>query len=563
MNTAGGGASDNDDIKTNAEGSVASNMIGKESSIENRHPIYVDYSNVSIEELNLPQGRSNTFPVILHQMLSFVDRNPINHVIEDVGVVNPSSMVRWDHHGRSFTILDKNMMVNFLFPMFFPYQTEFQSLQRQLNLYGFMRLTKHLFIADDERKPPSTTTKAKQNSPSPRYYHSMFLRTRPELCSYMSRSRKSTKSNIRTMHHHFLDPTSEPKFDEFLPLLFEHDVTNNDDKKIQSYSSPPNVAKYQDEQLHQSLPFSSNPGLMQSTQEAAETSPLGHPSNQPLEMYKEGESTETDWEQTLHENLYQRLQTVLLSRGNVLNPEDQYQSQTYFHQTSSLPMNSFEHSELPESRSSTEQDIYQLRRIEAKGYGTDRSMSDLEFDRKISETFTDSNKSDSHDPYRTKETHLLEMDHELDGPVKKRPKQLDLTKIEKPGMISTQFSAINMPSLQIHQNDSSRGLYRHYLANDNVDTAAFRSSSSSSEAKTTDMWLQTLQQQQEPPPSPFRSPHLLLYPNELVPFHPPGEPGATSVGTNVARKGSEESQPSGSSASNDSGFTSFLDDVSL
>jgi hypothetical protein len=69
-----------------------------------------------------------TFPSKLHYML--------DHGLEE----NEKSIVTWQPHGRAFLVLDQARFVAELLPNWFR-QNKYQSFQRQLNSYGFQRIT--------------------------------------------------------------------------------------------------------------------------------------------------------------------------------------------------------------------------------------------------------------------------------------------------------------------------------------------------------------------------------------------------------------------------------------
>jgi HSF-type DNA-binding len=73
-------------------------------------------------------GNTDRFPCRLHRML------------EGVSASGHSSIVRWLPHGRAFKIYHKAWLVEHVLPVYFPFQTEYASFQRQLNIYGFVRL---------------------------------------------------------------------------------------------------------------------------------------------------------------------------------------------------------------------------------------------------------------------------------------------------------------------------------------------------------------------------------------------------------------------------------------
>jgi hypothetical protein len=96
------------------------------------------------------------FPEKLHMMLSCVERG------------GSSDVVSWLPHGRCFQVHKPKEFVKDVMPTYFR-QTKLTSFQRQLNLYGFCRLT-------------SGTDRGA-------YYHELFLRGRPFLCKRMIRTR--------------------------------------------------------------------------------------------------------------------------------------------------------------------------------------------------------------------------------------------------------------------------------------------------------------------------------------------------------------------------------------
>lgn len=119
-------------------------------------------------------GVATPFPWKLHEML------------EDAAKENNESIVSWCPHGRSFIVHKPKIFVEKVMPTYFN-QSKFASFQRQLNLYGFHRIT---------------TGKDKGA-----YYHSCFVRGQVGLCKGMVRQKiKGTKVR-RT-----LAPGEEPDF---------------------------------------------------------------------------------------------------------------------------------------------------------------------------------------------------------------------------------------------------------------------------------------------------------------------------------------------------------------
>jgi hypothetical protein len=74
-------------------------------------------------------GVGTPFPLKLHELL---ERAEIEHLTD---------IISWQPHGRAFVVHQPKKFVSGLMPRFFR-QTKLTSFQRQLNLYGFNRLTK-------------------------------------------------------------------------------------------------------------------------------------------------------------------------------------------------------------------------------------------------------------------------------------------------------------------------------------------------------------------------------------------------------------------------------------
>jgi len=113
-------------------------------------------------------------------MLEGADHNGTSHVVS------------WQPHGRSFRVHYPKDFIEHIMPKVFR-QSKWSSFQRQLNLYGFMRIT------DGPDKGA--------------YYHPKFLRGMPAKSAQIVRTRiKGTK--VRTATH----PDDNPNFYEMPPL---------------------------------------------------------------------------------------------------------------------------------------------------------------------------------------------------------------------------------------------------------------------------------------------------------------------------------------------------------
>jgi hypothetical protein len=102
-------------------------------------------------------GTTLPFPNVLHRILDQASTDGYGEIIS------------WQPHGRSFHVHDQERFVSEVMPNYFR-QTRFSSFQRQLSLYGFLRLTR-------------------KGLDQGAYYHELFLRGMPHLCRNMHRTR--------------------------------------------------------------------------------------------------------------------------------------------------------------------------------------------------------------------------------------------------------------------------------------------------------------------------------------------------------------------------------------
>ena len=119
-------------------------------------------------------GVAVPFPEKLHLMLSNVEGGGYENVIS------------WQPHGRCFMVHKPKEFVSEVMPLYF-HQTKLTSFQRQLNLYGFSRLT--------------------SGCDKGAYYHELFLLDRMFQCRRMMRTRiKGTGIKAAS------SPSTEPDF---------------------------------------------------------------------------------------------------------------------------------------------------------------------------------------------------------------------------------------------------------------------------------------------------------------------------------------------------------------
>lgn len=158
---------------------------GKTALNKERHFVqhrYRDLLNEADSETSDHKSISNSisddsFPMKLHRILDEVEKEGLAHIIS------------WQPHGRAFIIRDTALFSRIIMPKYFPNAKKFTSIQRQLNVYGFERLTRD---GPDQRA----------------YYHEAFLRGRPLLSS-----RKMVRRRVKgTGHKPCSNPDAEPDF---------------------------------------------------------------------------------------------------------------------------------------------------------------------------------------------------------------------------------------------------------------------------------------------------------------------------------------------------------------
>lgn len=138
--------------------------------------IYLETPIVSKGGVTIP------FPMKLHNMLEHIS----------LGNTDLAHIVSWQPHGRCFLVKDIKSFSSEVLPRFFQ-QKKYASFQRQLNLYGFSRIT----------KGPDRGA----------YYHELFLRSKMILCRGIQRMKvKGTGSRMAS------NPDQEPNFYKMSPM---------------------------------------------------------------------------------------------------------------------------------------------------------------------------------------------------------------------------------------------------------------------------------------------------------------------------------------------------------
>lgn len=111
-------------------------------------------SNGEATGAEAPGACENVFPQKLHFLLNQAEREGFDHIIS------------WVNDGAAFKVHDSKAFLDRIMPNYFD-QSKFESFRRQLNLYGFQRVS----------RGPSRGI----------YYHQFFLQSEPTLCQSITR----------------------------------------------------------------------------------------------------------------------------------------------------------------------------------------------------------------------------------------------------------------------------------------------------------------------------------------------------------------------------------------
>lgn len=180
-----------------------------------QHKRYVDRSEDVPEILPLDKkargGNTIPFPLRLHQML------------DDVENAGLTFIVSWSSHGRAFMVHKRVEFVERVLPVYFQ-QHKFASFQRQLNLYGFSRIS---------------TGKDKGV-----YYHESFLKGRQLLTTKMTRTKVKGNSTRGSSN-----PYAEPDFYIMKPLGLLKKETLNKIYDVQCNLINEHMAQVLDEEI--------------------------------------------------------------------------------------------------------------------------------------------------------------------------------------------------------------------------------------------------------------------------------------------------------------------------
>ena len=180
-NTSADVTDDDDDFRPPSKSRTGRKKRSTNSSKWNTRKNTISSSTITITS---PKAQANgvteTFPIKLHRMLEGNTANGLEHIAS------------WQPHGRCFIVHKQQEFVDLVMPEYFA-QSKYPSFQRQLNLYGFKRIT----------KGPDRNG----------YHHPNFLRGHPELSDSMVRM-KVKGTGVRRPTR----PDEEPNFYKYPDL---------------------------------------------------------------------------------------------------------------------------------------------------------------------------------------------------------------------------------------------------------------------------------------------------------------------------------------------------------
>ncbi len=124
---------------------------------------YIRNDKLALSDMESPPGAcENVFPQKLHFLLQQAEMEGFDHIIS------------WVNDGAAFKVHDSKAFLEKVMPNYFD-QSKFESFRRQLNLYGFQRVS----------RGPSRGI----------YYHQFFLQSEPSLCQSITRPVSTSASS--------------------------------------------------------------------------------------------------------------------------------------------------------------------------------------------------------------------------------------------------------------------------------------------------------------------------------------------------------------------------------
>ncbi|KAL7530815.1 hypothetical protein ACHAXR_003688 [Thalassiosira sp. AJA248-18] len=177
---------------------------GKTATDKERLFVQHDYHDLSLEPDALPGGDGPSTSKKTDQQATLLTESfpmKLHRILEETCALGQSHIISWQPHGRAFKIHKPALFTSQIMPLYFPKMKKLTSFQRQFNLYGFERLTRH-------------------GPDSGAYYHEAFLRFRPELSAQRMVRRRVKGTGYKAASN----PEAEP---ELYGLPFMEEVMRN------------------------------------------------------------------------------------------------------------------------------------------------------------------------------------------------------------------------------------------------------------------------------------------------------------------------------------------------
>jgi hypothetical protein len=137
----------------------ANNTLIIEPSVDELFSLIADADDCSDD---LQQSESG-FPAKLHRMLADIEKDSLDHIVS------------WVRDGAAFKVHDADKFVQQIMPLYFD-QTKYESFRRQLNLYGFSRVSR--------------------GASRGFYYHQLFLKIDSSLCVNINRPKSNSNRAV-------------------------------------------------------------------------------------------------------------------------------------------------------------------------------------------------------------------------------------------------------------------------------------------------------------------------------------------------------------------------------
>lgn len=184
-------------IKSNERIDHETEPLADDKTHEEKHCVQHNYHDHALDK----EDECVDHPIVSKGGVTVPFPMKLQNMLDHIDLAEPAlaEIVSWQPHGRCFLVHKPKQFADSVLPRFFQ-QKKYASFQRQLNLYGFNRIT----------KGPDRGS----------YYHELFLRGKKFLCRGIQRmkikgtgarmaSNPDAEPNFYTMTH--MGPSTEPK----------------------------------------------------------------------------------------------------------------------------------------------------------------------------------------------------------------------------------------------------------------------------------------------------------------------------------------------------------------